>query len=445
MARAPVPDPSPRMIQAHPPAIPTGRMAILFMVMLISAAGNTAMQSVLPAIGTQLGVADYWISAAFTWSALLWVITAPRWARLSDRRGRKSLMMLGVTAFSVSMLCCGLVLFAGLHGLMTGGVTLIVFALFRSIFGAFGSAAPPAVQAYVAARTDREQRTKSLSLIASSFGLGTIVGPFLAPFFILPVVDDAGPMLVFALIGLVVIVALRFRLPTDDPRFATRSFASSEPFASAAPSSLTADPDGTVERTRLAWRDPRVRNWLAVGLVGGHAQAILSFVAGFLVLDRLGLRATPSLAYEPTALVLTVGAAATLIVQWGIIPMLHMGPRACILWGMGFIAGGALMLGGAADLYHICAGFGIASMGFALFRPGFTAGASLAVEPVDQGAVAGMVASINGAAFILGPSFGVYIYNQNSWSVFILAAAIATIVFVWGWATLKVEGETAAE
>lgn len=253
MPETPIPEPSPAMLKRLPPTIPTARMAILFMVMLISAAGNTAMQSVLPAIGTQLGVADYWISAAFTWSALLWVITAPRWARLSDRRGRKALMMLGVTAFSVSMLCCGLVLFFGLRGFMTGGVTLIVFALFRSIFGAFGSAAPPAVQAYVAARTDREQRTRALSLIASSFGLGTIIGPFLAPFFILPVVDDAGPMLVFAGIGLLVLLALRFKLPTDDPRFATRSFASSEPFASAAPSSLAADPEGTVERTQLRW------------------------------------------------------------------------------------------------------------------------------------------------------------------------------------------------
>ncbi|WP_022671805.1 MFS transporter [Novosphingopyxis baekryungensis] len=439
MPDAPVQEPPKHMQLANPDAIPTSRMTVLFMVMLISAAGNTAMQSVLPAIGTQLGVADYWISAAFTWSALLWVITAPRWARLSDRRGRKALMTLGVTAFSISMLCCGLVLFAGLNGLMSGAVTLIVFALFRSIFGAFGSAAPPAVQAYVAARTDREQRTKSLSLIASSFGLGTIIGPFLAPFFILPIVDDAGPMLVFALIGFVVIIALRLKLPTDDPRFSTQSFASSEPFASAAPSSIAADPDGTVERTRLQWLDPRVRNWLAVGLVGGHAQAILSFVAGFLVLDRLGLRATPAEAYEPTALVLTVGAAATLIAQWGIIPMLRMGPRKCILFGMVFIAGGALMMGAADSLYHIAAGFGIASLGFALFRPGFTAGASLAVAPEDQGAVAGMVASINGAAFILGPSFGVFIYNQNSWSVFILAASIAAVVFLWGFFTLTVE------
>ena len=71
MPDAPVQEPPKHMQLANPDAIPTSRMTVLFMVMLISAAGNTAMQSVLPAIGTQLGVADYWISAAFTWSAVV--------------------------------------------------------------------------------------------------------------------------------------------------------------------------------------------------------------------------------------------------------------------------------------------------------------------------------------------------------------------------------------
>ena len=39
-------------------AIPRGRMALLFMVMLVTAAGNTAIQSLLPATGARLGVPD---------------------------------------------------------------------------------------------------------------------------------------------------------------------------------------------------------------------------------------------------------------------------------------------------------------------------------------------------------------------------------------------------
>ena len=63
------------------------RMALLFMVMLVTAAGNTAMQSVMPSIGTELGVADVWISLAYTWSALLWVICAPIRPRAPARSG----------------------------------------------------------------------------------------------------------------------------------------------------------------------------------------------------------------------------------------------------------------------------------------------------------------------------------------------------------------------
>ncbi|PKP96255.1 MAG: MFS transporter, partial [Alphaproteobacteria bacterium HGW-Alphaproteobacteria-13] len=138
---------------ATPHSIPTDRMAVLFAVMLVSAAGSTALQSILPAMGTKLNIPDVWVSLAFSWSALLWVLTAPHWARQSDKRGRKALMAMGTIGFFVSMALCGLVLWAGLEGLIGAGLTFILFALFRSLFGGFGSAAPPAVQAYIAART----------------------------------------------------------------------------------------------------------------------------------------------------------------------------------------------------------------------------------------------------------------------------------------------------
>jgi hypothetical protein len=98
-------------------AIPADRVTILFLVMLVAAAGNTAMQSALPAIASELDIADVWVSLAFSWSALLWVLmTAPKWARLSDKRGRKALMTVGVIGFAASMGLCGLVLWLGLEG-----------------------------------------------------------------------------------------------------------------------------------------------------------------------------------------------------------------------------------------------------------------------------------------------------------------------------------------
>jgi MFS family permease len=428
--------------------ISTARMALLFMVMLVTAAGNTAMQSVMPSIGTELGVADVWISLAYTWSALLWVICAPLWARRSDRRGRKAMMALGLIGFSLSFGLCGAVILAGLEGLIGAALTLVLFALARGLYGGFGSAAPPAVQAYVASRTPRAERTKALALIASSFGLGTVLGPAIAPLLIFggKATGLAGPFFVFAGFGIVVLVALRLRLPDDDPAYAARGQVSSAPFsASAGNDAVTQDvtPDGDLadETARpiphLHWRDRRLRPWLVAGLVGGHAQAALLGLAGFFVLDRLGLRADPGAGAGPVGTVLMAGAGATLLAQWGLIPLLNLGPRTSVLAGMALALVGTAALAFAGDLHSIALGFAIASLGFGLYRPGFTAGASLAVTRAEQGQVGGIVASLNGAAYIVAPALGVWLYNHHEAIGFTAIAALCAGVLGWGWRALE--------
>ena len=438
--------PFPQNVIPPPPAgsIPRARLAVLFMVMLVAAAGNTAMQSILPALGSKLGLADVWVSLAFSWSALLWVLTAPKWARQSDKRGRKVLMTLGIIGFSASMLFCGLSLWAGLSGWLSAGVTFALFALFRSLYGGFGSAAPPAVQAYVAARTEAAERTRALSLVASSFGLGTVIGPTIAPYLILPVVGLSGPLFVFPAVGIAVVVAIRLALPDDTPRFAARGRVSSYPSAGAgAPVPMDDDEDDDAEsfadgdQERIGWFDPRVRGWNIAGLVGGHAQAMLLGVIGFLVLDRLMLRATPDLAAEPTGHVMWIGAIATLLAQWGLIPLLSMSPRTSVIAGSAIGGAGAILLGWASSLSAISTAFALAMLGFGLFRPGFTAGASLAVPRRLQGQVAGQTASINGAAYIIAPAVGVGLYNWHAEVTFVLIALASMMLAFWGWRSLR--------
>ncbi len=424
-------------------SIPRSRLAVLFMVMLVAAAGNTAMQSILPALGTKLGIGDVWVSLAFSWSALLWVLTAPKWARASDKRGRKALMALGIAGFVSSMLLCGLVLWAGLEGVIGAGVTFALFALFRSLYGGFGSAAPPAVQAYVASRTEAAERTKALSLVASSFGLGTVIGPTLAPWLILPVVGLAGPLFAFAAIGVAVMIALRLFLPDDTPRFEAKGEVGSYPSSGGGAPQPAQDGEVfdaetvAVEPERISWLDARVRGWNIAGLVSGHAQAMMLGVVGFLILDRLNLRATPDLAALPTGHVLWIGAIATLLAQWGLIPLLSMAPRTAVLTGSTIGSIGAIIVGMAETLPTISTGFGIAMLGFGLSRPGFTAGASLAVPRRLQGQVAGQTASINGAAYILAPAVGVAIYSWRSDIAFDMVAAISLALAVWGWRGLR--------
>src|SRR5688572_2247025 len=123
-------------------ALSTPHFLLLYAAMLVAAAGNTALQSVMPAIGREIGIADFWVAIAYTWSALLWVSLAPYWAEKSDRHGRKALTLMGLAGFIVSMLLCGLALVAGLHGLFGGALTFSLFAIFRAIYGGLGCATP---------------------------------------------------------------------------------------------------------------------------------------------------------------------------------------------------------------------------------------------------------------------------------------------------------------
>lgn len=175
-----------------------------------------------------------------------------------------------------------------------------------------------------------------------------------------------------------------------------------------------------------------LRPWLIAGLLGGHAQAMVMGVVGFLVLDRLGLRATPMAGAGPTGLVLMAGAIATLLAQWGIIPLWKLGPRASSLWGVTLAALGVALLAVAQDLHAITLGTALACLGFGLFRPGFTAGASLAVSRAEQGQSAGIVASVNGAAYIVAPAVGVWLYGHSSWIGFAVIELLCLAVLVLG-------------
>src|SRR5690349_4570437 len=197
--------------------LPKRAVAIIIGVSAATALGNTGLISVLPAIGRSMGLADEMVVGIFSLSAILWATASPFWARASDRFGRKPLMMAGLSGFMVSMVLCALVVSAGLRHLSTPLIIFIAFLLCRALFGLFGSASNPATQAYVADHTPREQRTQSMAMLAGAFGVGTVVGPFLAPVFIYPVVGLAGPLFTFALIAAVMLVVV-WRLLPESPR-----------------------------------------------------------------------------------------------------------------------------------------------------------------------------------------------------------------------------------
>lgn len=384
---------------------------LLFAVSLTAGAGNMALQSVLPAIGREFGLADTLVSAAFAISALMWTLSSPYWARLSDTAGRKRVILIGVGGFVVSMAGFGLAATSGLEGWLGFGVAFALMAAARTLYGVFGSAAPIAAQAYVADRTTPAERTPAIALLASAQGLGTVIGPALAPFFILPFVGLAGPMYAFALMGLVVGVLVWKRLPSGDVV-------------------RTPTPSGAVDRMagQGLWKDPRVRDFLLYGLLVTGAQAVNIAVLGFHIIDEMAVDGLGARQAQPfIGVAMLAGAAATLMVQWGLIPLLRLQPRDLMRWGAGLALAGNLLSVAAPGYFGVVVGYAVVSMGVGFARPGFTAGSSLAVGPSEQGAIAGLMMSLAGLSFLAPPVIGVALYELAEPAPFVANALVLAV------------------
>jgi len=247
-----------------------------------------------------------------------------------------------------------------------------------------------------------------------------------APLFVFPPLGLSGPLFVFALVACIVLALLILRLPDDTPRGPARGQIASYPAIGGVEGAV---PDQDPQAIRLRWRDPRVLPWHIVGIVGGHGQAALLGVIGFLVIDRLHV--VLDQAQEWIAVVLMSGAAASLLAQWGLIPRLRLDPRQLVVWGSLLAAAGAAITGLGQGIYTITLGFALASLGFGLYRPGFTSGASLAVEQGEQNAVAGMVTSINGLAYIAAPALGVMLYQVGHSFPFLVVGAVMLGLAAW--------------
>lgn len=386
--------------------------AALFLTTLAMAIGNMGLISVMPAAGRELGISDFLIASIFSLSALMWAITSPFWAGRSDRKGRKPHILIGLGGFIFSMLGCGVVVLAGLKGLLIPLVTFVAFLLIRSTYGTFGSASAAAAQAYVADRTEGQQRVRAIAGLGGALNIGTILGPAIAPFLILPYVGLAGPMFVFAVAGIAILLLVALVLPGDQIRREQAAARTS-----------------TASSSWGIWRNPAVRPFLIYGLAMSSAQAGNTYTLGFLVIDRVGL--SPVEAQSSIGIVMVAGAVAGLVAQWGLVGLCGMMPRSLLRWGGALACIGNALIVALPGFLPLAGAFALASFGFGLARPAYTAGASLAVGDGGQGAVAGAVSTIAGASIVVVPAIAVGLYEWMPAAPFIVFAGVMCALLIY--------------
>lgn len=361
---------------------------LLFTCMLVVGFGNTMLLALLPPLARRLALPDSSVGWIFSLSALIWVFASSFWGRTSDKRGRRPIIALGFAAYAVSMTSFALVCLMGLAGWLPPLAIFIGLLLARAIFGAVGSASSPASQAYIADRTSQEERTEEMGSFGSAFALGAALGPAVAGM----MAAVTGPIVPIFLVAVLAVVAsvsiLKFLPESLQPELAL---------------------DG--ERKTTSWKlalDRRVSGHLVYGLGLSTVTGMLQQTFTFYTMDRLHLDLATTIVYASNGLM--VGALAILATQMGLLRILKLQGRSLMVIGAAVIALGVLVQIVADSLNLLLIAQFMQGVGFGLARPGFSAGASLAVKPEEQGGLAGLVTAVAGAGFVLAPFFGGTLY-----------------------------------
>lgn len=362
---------------------------LLFLCLMATGIGNSMLFAILPPLARELGVAEIYIGAIYTLSALLFLLMSPVWGALSDRRGRRPLIIFGLSSFAVSTLIFASGAWAGQVGLLPPLAAIVAMALSRALFGGLGSATNPSAQAYVADRTSPAERTEALAGLTAAFGLGGVIGPALAAAFV-ERIGVAPFMIAVAVIVALGAFAVRTLLPENTPpKQRQRPI---NPFAQFAFAG-----------------DPRLMPFMIYGVLIWLSQASSLQAIGFYVMDRL--QADPSEGLQYAGVALTAGAGALIFAQLAVIPALKASPRTLMALGGGLILIGNAELVFASNYAAIVFGFLLNSFGFGLARSGFTGGASLSVDPEEQGRAAGLTTATAGLGFLVAPVTGLWLYQ----------------------------------
>ena len=127
-----------------------------------------------------------------------------------------------------------------------------------------------------------------------------------------------------------------------------------------------------------------------------------------------------------------MGGISTILAQLVLIPRLEPTTRALMIWGGVALGLGIILVAPSGSLAPLVLAQFAVGLGQGLSRAGFASGASLAVKPEEQGAVAGLVISSNGMGFIISPFFGPFLYESVSQTApFLIGGAIMLAMSVF--------------
>ncbi|SVD38042.1 uncharacterized protein METZ01_LOCUS390896, partial [marine metagenome] len=144
--------------------------------------GQSVYWQTMPLIGRELGFSVKLITSLVSFSALMFLIFTPFWGRLSDQKGRKFVLLIGLIGYIASTLLFCWISYLGLIGYFASTSLIFLILLARVINSALGAGMRPATGASVADVTTEENRSAGMGQFGAANNVGTILGPVLVAF-----------------------------------------------------------------------------------------------------------------------------------------------------------------------------------------------------------------------------------------------------------------------
>ena len=381
------------------PAEPrTGSLLVIFLTVFIDLLGFGMVLPLLPIYADSFGVSEsgWEIGALMASFSLMTFFFAPLWGRLSDRVGRRPVLIVGLA---------GSVVFYFLFGLATIWQSLVWLFVARIGAGICGATIPTA-QAYIADTTTLQTRAKGMALIGAAFGLGFTFGPLLGWAALIfsrgpaEVATSPWPGYVAAILSAGALALAIFLLPE----------------------SLS----GKISRTQHRLFDVQgLKDALAAptipALLAASFLSVVSFGSFETTLSLLLKSETAAFRFEfhqvllffaYIGLVLSLAQGFLVRRLSGRVPELVMASIGAVLSLLGFLHLAVASAG--ASLTSLMIASAVEVTGFAMMTPSLQSLISRRSDPARQGGILGISQGTSALARIIGPLFAVPLFKQFS-------------------------------
>jgi MFS transporter, DHA1 family, tetracycline resistance protein len=352
-------------------------------------------------------IPDWQAGAMLSLAGVFMMLSGAPWGRLSNRLGRKKVVVTGLAGMGISLLVIAAVIHAGLNATLSVlAITVALFVLRSTMYFSYG-AVPVASQAWVADHTPPEKRSAGMAAIGASQGIGMILGPAIAA--VLSRLGLGVPFWVVGMIPLAGMILVVLCLPSSGL------------------------PPQKTNQVRLSILDPRIRRPILTAFACMFVIMTPQLTVGFLAIDILKL--VPKDAAAASGAALTSVGVAFLIAQI-LVSKLAWPARRLALFGAPFAALGfgmtPIVLQTMPVVWVLCAGFFVAAFGLGMLWPAFQAACANSVKPEEAGEAAGHITSAMGAASVLGPLIAGALYSLSPLAPYLFDALILiSLLVLW--------------